>query len=173
MNQPSLQSVLDAVKQQDSYPLEKWQPTHISQMNILIKSNGEWWHEGEQIQKQRMVNFFSRLLWQEEGQFYLKTPIEKIKIEVEDAPFIITSVFSENDKIYLSTMQHDKIEINAEHPIVMNHDRPYILVRFGLYALIQRSVFYHLVEMGELSENKDGKTILSLQSGDFCFHLQA
>ena len=67
------------------------------------------------------------------------------------------------------------IIVDAEHPIFMREYagelRPYVHVRFGINALIQRHAFFHLIEYGELLENAQGESVLSLQSGDFNLQL--
>ena len=159
-------------------PMEQWQPKHCGKMDLKVLANGEWWHEGQLIKRQSLLDLFSSVLWKEEGRFYLRTPVEQIEIEVEDEPLFVnqvdSTVIADQKYIQLTTTNADLIVVDAEHPIFMREFagelRPYVHVRFGINALIQRSAFFHLIEMGELVENKQGDTILSLQSGDF--HLQ-
>lgn len=159
-------------------PMEQWQPKHCGKMDLKVLANGEWWHEGQLIKRQPLLDLFSSVLWKEQGRFYLRTPVEQIEIEVEDEPLFVNQVDSTviADKKYIkfTTTNADLIIVDAEHPIFMREFagelRPYVHVRFGINALIQRSAFFHLIEMGELVENQQGDTILSLQSGDF--HLQ-
>lgn len=154
-------------------PLEKWNPDYCGEMDLVIKSNGEWWHEGRPIRRQKMVDLFAKILWREGEEFFLKTPVEKIKIQVEDAPLLISEVdlIDVDGKQYLqmTTQNQDVFVIDKEHPIYMREFdgemRPYVKVRYELEALIQRNVFYHLVNYGELSETSDG-TQLKLMSGD-------
>ena len=159
-------------------PLEKWNPAHCGDMDLVIKANGEWWHEGQLIRRQKMIDLFSKVLWKEEGSYYLKTPVEKIKIQVEDAPLLITSIdqVDVDGQIYLqcTTQNQDIFLIDEEHPVFMQdyqgESRPYVHVRFGLNALIQRQAFYHLVNYGELVEEA-GNTTLRLYSGQSQFNL--
>lgn len=159
-------------------PLEKWHPQHCGEMDLVIKANGEWWHEGQQIRRQKMLDLFSKVLWKEGEDFYLKTPVEKIKIQVEDAPLLITEIDQINvdGQRYLqcTTRHQDVFFIDAEHPIFMQdyqgQMRPYVHVRSGLNALIQRQAFYHLVNYGELIEEHD-QTTLRLSSGQSTFNL--
>ncbi|TCB80047.1 DUF1285 domain-containing protein [Acinetobacter sp. ANC 4173] len=159
-------------------PLGQWQPKHCGQMDLKVLANGEWWHEGQLIKRQSLLDLFSSVLWKEQGRFYLKTPVEQIEIEVEDEPLFVnqvdSTVIAGKTYIQFTTTNADLIIVDAEHPIFMREFarelRPYVHVRFGINALIQRSAFFHLIEMGELLENEQGDTILTLQSGDF--HLQ-
>jgi len=160
-------------------PLEQWQPKHCGAMDVKVLANGEWWHEGQLIKRQAMIDLFSTVLWKEEGKFYLKTPVEQIEIEVEDEPFFVNQVdqVEINGKTYLqlTTTTQDIVIVDEAHSIFMrafgDEIRPYVHVRFGLNAVIQRAAFLHLVEMGELAENSDGETVLSLKSGDLHLHL--
>ena len=160
-------------------PLAQWQPKHCGKMDLTVKANGEWWHEGQLIKRQALIELFSQVLWKEEGKFYLKTPVEQIEINVEDEPLLINQVDQveiEGKKyLQLSTPQQDVIIVDAEHPIFMREYagelRPYVHVRFGINALIQRHAFFHLIEYGELLENAQGESVLSLQSGDFNLQL--
>ena len=160
-------------------PLEQWHPKHCGKMDLTVKSNGEWWHEGQLIKRQPMIDLFSTVLWKEEGKFYLKTPVEMIEIEVEDEPLFVNQVdqvkIEGRTYLQLTTTTQDIIIVDSEHPIFMRQYqdelRPYVHVRFGINALIQRAAFLHLVEMGELGESAAGETVLSLKSGDLDLHL--
>ena len=159
-------------------PLEQWHPKHCGKMDLRVKANGEWWHEGQLIKRQALLDLFSKVLWKEAGKFYLKTPVEQIEIEVEDEPLLVNQVdqIDIDGQSYLQviTTNQDVVIVDQEHPIFMRdfqgEMRPYVHVRFGINALIQRQAFFHLIEYGELLENEQGDTILSLQSGDL--HLQ-
>ena len=160
-------------------PLDKWHPKHCGAMNLKVKANGEWWHEGQLIKRQPMIDLFATVLWKENDKFYLKTPVEMIEIEVEDEPLFVNQVDQVEiaGKIYLqlTTTTHDVVIVDEDHPIFMRafqgELRPYVHVRFGINALIQRAAFFHLVEMGELAEDAEGQAKLSLQSGDLLLQL--
>ncbi|CAB1219050.1 DUF1285 domain-containing protein [Acinetobacter bouvetii] len=159
-------------------PLEQWHPKLCGAMDLKIKANGEWWHEGQLIKRQALIELFASVLWKEDNKFYLKTPVEQIEISVEDEPLFVNQVdqvqIEGKTYIQLTTTTQDLVIVDPEHPVFMREYeselRPYVHVRFGINALIQRSAFFHLIEMGQLLENDKNETILSLQSGDF--HLQ-
>ena len=160
-------------------PLDQWHPKHCGAMDLKVKANGEWWHEGQLIKRQSMIDLFSTVLWKEDGRFYLKTPVEQIEIEVEDEPLFVNSVeqiqLEGLHYIQLSTTTQDVVIVDQEHPIFMREFdgelRPYVHVRFGINALIQRASFFHLIEMGELMENQQAESILLLKSGNFNLQL--
>ena len=165
-------------------PLDQWHPKHCGKMDLKIKANGEWWHEGQLIKRQALLDLFSKVLWKEDGKFYLKTPVEQIEIEVEDEPLLINQVdqveIEGKTYLQLTTSNQDVVIVDEQHPIFMraypnevgeDELRPYVHVRFGMNALIQRQSFYHLVNYGSLSENARGETVLTLKSGDLVLHL--
>lgn len=160
-------------------PLDQWYPKHCGAMDLKVLTNGEWWHEGQLIKRPALIELFATVLWKEDGKFYLKTPVEQIEIEVEDEPLFVNQVdqVEISGKIYLqlTTTTHDVVIVDEDHPIFMRafqeELRPYVHVRFGINALIQRAAFFHLVEMGELSDDAEGQAKLSLQSGDLLLQL--
>lgn len=177
-------------------PLEKWNPEFCGQMNLIIKANGEWWHEGQKMTRQSLIDLFAKVLWAEiqddnSIHYFLKTPVEKCQIVVEDAPLHIVAVdkIVENNQpsLIFTTSQGDKVTLDNDHPIQFGlpfntnkalaekqQYQPYLLVRKNgdsvLYGLIQRSVFFHLIELGELVEN-EANVELRLQSGGYNFVL--
>lgn len=188
-------------------PLENWHPEQVTDMDLTIKANGEWWHEGGHMTRQSLVSLFATILWKEENngavEYFLKTPVQKLRIHVEDAPLLINDVgiVEEQGESWLefTTSTGDVVRLDDEHPISLraytmkdsddnSHSdksknkednkstesstqiRPYMMVRNGLEALIGRNAFYHLTEIGELTE-REGETILTLQSGDNAYTL--
>ena len=162
-------------------PLEQWHPKHCGAMDLKIKANGEWWHEGQLIKRQALINLFSTVLWKEDDHFYLKTPVEQIEIQVEDEPLFVNQVdeiqIEGQTYLQLTTSTDDVIIVDEAHRIFMREFagelRPYVQVRFGLNALIQRAAFMHLVQMGELTENAQGEAQLRLKSGNLLLQLDS
>lgn len=160
----------------DAYPLDKWQPEHCGLMNLIIKENGDWWHEGSEIKRQKLILLFSKVLCKENKSYYLKTPVEKIEIVVEDAPYLVTShrvVKDDNGAIaiYLVTNIGDEVPLSQVFPIELRGEeaRPYLLLKRGLDALISRSVFYDLVDIA-LSQGGEveNELWLTTHSHKFC-----
>lgn len=170
-------------------PLDKWHPTQTADMDLVIKANGEWWHEGALMTRQSLVALFSTVLWAEQNngeiEYYLKTPVQKLRITVEDVPLLINDVGIVEEVIdghqvswlEFTTTTGDIVRLDETHPITLRayepklapstdelQVRPYMPVRNGLTALIGRNTFYHLTEIGDLSEQQ-GETILTLHSG--------
>lgn len=182
----SLSQIADLVKNSAEMqgrripPVDQWNPQYCGTMNLVVKSNGEWWHEGSQIKREALIKLFSSVLWREDETYFLKTPVEKIQIQVEDVPLLVTQIdqVEQDGKLYLrcSTQTDDVIVVDAEHPIFMRdyqgQMRPYVRVRWGLEALVQRSAFYHLINFGEFFEQGE-QTGIRLSSGDYQFSLLA
>jgi len=148
-------------------PVHLWNPTHCGDIDIVIKRNGLWFHEGSPIGREALVRLFSTVLRKDPDGFHLVTPVEKLKIAVEDAPFIATRVDRLSDSagrplLRFTTNVGDEVDADAEHPIRVEEDapegepRPYVHIRRGLEALIARPVFYELADLAEVREFPGG-----------------
>ncbi len=163
-------------------PLEKWHPDYCGEMDLKITANGEWFHEGARMTRQKLVDLFATVLWREQAdgqdRYFLKTPVEKIGIQVEDVPLLVTQVdqVQSDGQIWIqcTTKTGDVVFADADHPIFMRQFfneqdqgewRPYIRVRRNLEALIHRNAFYHLLGWAELDESA-AHSIMRLHSGD-------
>jgi len=144
-------------------PVEQWNPSHCGHSDMRIARDGTWYHQGSPIGRPAMVRLFSNILRREaDGGFVLVTPVEKLDIDVEDAPFIAVSVKSEGTgharKLAFQLNTGDAVIAGPKHPLRfdMREDgpRPYLNVRGGLDALLGRSVYYELAELA-LEEGKD------------------
>jgi hypothetical protein len=163
-------------------PLERWNPEFCGDIDMRIARDGTWFYNGTPIGREAMVKMFSRILWQEEGKFFLKTPVEKVGIQVDDAPFLFVHLEQrEGDKgteLVFTSKTGDVVVAGAEHPFrVLYRDgsdepSPYIAVRFGMEGLIARNLFYELVELAETAEI-DGRTHLVIHSAGERFSLGA
>lgn len=141
---------------------------------FAIARDGTWYHEGRPILRKELVKLFSTVLTREEdGLYWLKTPVEKARVHVEDAPFLAEEMerreTADNPILAFRTNIGEWVEAGPENPIRVNHapdtgePTPYILVKPGLDALIVRSVFY---EMAALAEARDvhGEKVLGVWS---------
>ncbi len=169
-NGPSgLEGVIAAAKTQAPGrglpPVHLWHPAHCGDIDIVIKKNGLWFHEGTPIGREALVRLFSTVLRKDPDGFHLVTPVEKMKITVEDAPFIATRVDREGAALKFLTNVGDEVEAGPDNAIRVEMDpetgepRPYLHVRRGLEALINRPVFYELVEMAQERDTPEGPTL--------------
>ncbi len=138
-------------------PVEKWNPAHCGEIDIRIARDGTWFHEGTPIGRRELVRLFSTILRKDADGFHLVTPVEKMRIRVEDAPFLAVLlrvegeersqrlVFTTNvgDETVASAANPMRVETNAE----TEEPRPYVHVRRGLEARISRTVFYELADI--------------------------
>ena len=123
---------------------------------MRIAADGRWFYMGSPIVRTAMVKLFASVLrLDDDGHYYLVTPVEKVRIQVEDAPLLIVDMVIEQDEqdrdqLIFKTTVDDWVRADRDHPIEMrlyqNQQRPYICVRDNLWALIHRNLFYRLVE---------------------------
>lgn len=140
-------------------PVHLWNPPFCGNLDIRIARDGTWFYLGTPIGRFELVKLFSSILKKEDGKFYLVTPVEKVGITVDDAPFVaVDFTRSQQDGRQILTFEThvgDKTTAGPENPIRVVRDpetgepSPYVHVRAGLEALIDRKSFYRLVELGD------------------------
>lgn len=136
-------------------PVESWNPSHCGAIDIRIARDGTWFHLGRPIVRRELVRLFSTVLRREADGFYLVTPAEKLRITVEDAPFMAVLMDAEGEgleqKLTFTTNVGDSVVADAAHPIRVETKAgepvPYIMARAGLDARIARSVYYRLADL--------------------------
>ncbi|WP_168014225.1 DUF1285 domain-containing protein [Halomonas salinarum] len=151
---PPLAPLLEYIEGEGAIPpLEDWHPPLSGEMNLCIRADGRWWHEGESITRGRLVRLLSTLLRREEdGEHYLLTPVEKWRIEVEDCPFQVVDADHHDGVWTLITNVGDCLTLNEHHRLRLDHDIPSVPVRFGLSARLHRNVYYRLIEQAQTRE---------------------
>lgn len=145
-------------------PVEKWNPPHCGSIPMRIARDGTWFYMGTPIGRPRMVRLFSTVLRRDPGEFVLVTPVERVAIEVEDAPFLAVTVDVAGEgagqTLTFTTNVGDRVTADAAHPIRVSENpetgepSPYVLVRGGLEARIGRAPFY---ELAERAVERDGR----------------
>ncbi|PWG02194.1 DUF1285 domain-containing protein [Sphingosinicella humi] len=150
-------------------PVESWNPSHCGHSGMRIARDGTWFHEGSPIGRPAMVRLFSTILRREpDGSHVLVTPVEKLDIDVEDAPFIAVELKTDGEgrerSLAFRLNTDDLVVAGPEHPIRFetgeDGPRPYIDVRRGLRALLARPVYYELAELS-LAEGQDPPSLWS------------
>jgi hypothetical protein len=168
----SLEQLLAALKAQAGTgdrgppPVDKWNPAHCGDIGMEILADGTWKHEGTRITREPLVRLFASILRKDEdGQTYLVTPVEKIVVRVEDAPFVAVRADrvgeGREQTIVFTTNVGDVVQAGPANPIRVKYangeePRPYVLVRGRLEARILRAPFYELVEWSEAREGRLG-----------------
>jgi hypothetical protein len=139
-------------------PVHLWNPPFCGDLDIRIARNGMWYYLGTPIGRPELVRLFSTILRKDGDAYFLVTPVEKVGITVEDAPFVavdfeVTGQGAAQQLVF-STNVGDQAQAGPNHPIRVARDpdsgepAPYILIRANLEALIDRKSFYRLVDLG-------------------------
>ena len=152
----AFQALLDAAGNRRLPPVHTWHPARVGDIDIRIAADGRWFHEGAEIKRQRLVTLFSTVLRLDDDGYCLVTPAEKLRIVVEDAPYLAIDLESDGAgrarRLIFATNVGDHVLVDAAHPIEVEEragePRPYVTVRDGLRARVTRSVFYRLAELG-------------------------
>ena len=143
-------------------PVHLWNPAHCGEIDIVIARDGSWRHEGRPIGRPALVRLFSTVLRKDPDGYHLVTPAEKLRITVEDAPFLAVAVDRVGEALRFTTNVGDQVEAGPRHSIRIAVDpksgapRPYVHIRAGLEALIARPVFYELAAMAASRETLAG-----------------
>lgn len=133
-------------------PVHLWNPEFCGDIDMRIRRDGSWDYMGTPITRLRMVKLFSTILRRDDDDYFLVTPVEKVGIKVDDAPFVAVEMDVKGDQIVFRTNLDDYVKVDDDHPIRVSinaetgEPSPYILVRDNLEALISRSVYYQLAE---------------------------
>ena len=153
----SLREVMRLLAASKLPPVDKWHPEHCGDSDMRIAADGTWFHQRTPIGRPAMVKLFSTILRREaDGSHVLVTPVEKLDIAVDDAPFVAVELRSEGEgrerKLGFRLNVEDWVIADSEHRLRIDiaddgTPRPYLHVRGGLEALINRPVFYELVEL--------------------------
>jgi hypothetical protein len=149
-------------------PVERWNPPFSGEMNLRIARDGVWSHEGTPFQREALVRLFASILRGDaDGHYYLVTPVEKWRIQVDDAPFLAVRLDAtgqgRNQRLTFTTNVGDVIVAGPAHPLTVEYrtpggePAPYLHVRGRLRALLTRAVFLELAELGEERPDARGR----------------
>jgi uncharacterized protein len=135
-------------------PVERWNPSFCGDIDIRIGHDGTWFHQGTPIGRKEIVRLFSTILRKEGDDYFLVTPVEKMRIRVDDAPFTAVLLDRQGEgadqRLIFTTNVGDEVAAGENNPIrVIDGPAPYIHVRQGLDARISRNVFYQLADIAE------------------------
>lgn len=159
-------------------PVHLWNPPYCGELDIRISRDGQWWYLGTPIGRVELVRLFASVLKLEDGRHYLVTPVEKIGITVDDAPFVAVD-FELGDAgptqaITFETNLGERAVAGPDNPIRVIRDpetgepAPYVHIRGGMEALIDRKSYYRLVDIAE-HDVVDGRSWFGLRSGGVFF----
>ena len=170
------------IKGRGPAPVHLWDPPFCGDMDMVIAKDGTWIHEGKPIRRTALVELFASLLKiGEDGDYYLVTPVEKVRIKVEDCPFVALDMDVEGEgsrqNLTFTTNTGEEVAAGEEHLLTIKVDpdsgepHPSIIVRNGLDALINRAVFYRLIDLAVSEEAESGQSVMGIWSGGQFFVL--
>ena len=168
-----LSALLARISERSLPPVNTWRPERSGDIDIRIARNGDWFYQGSRIDRSRMVRLFSTVLRKDDEGTWLVTPEQRLRIQVEDAPFtaVLLERHGSGDDQVLSftTNVGDPVVVDADHPIRVEYARPgdepapYVRVRDRLDALILRQCFIELAGLSQVRGDQAGV----MSSGSF------
>lgn len=174
----TLQALQQQLEKKQS-PIEQWDPPYCGDIDIHIQADGQWLYQSSPIGRLPLVRLFASVLVVESGEYFLKTPAEKVRIRVDDAPFLIQDWHwktTQAGRILVATTNlGDDVLPGPEHPVVLQpyqeQSVPYITLWRGLTARVHRNVFYQWVAEALKQHDTTHSTELLLHSGDYAIPL--
>jgi uncharacterized protein len=140
-------------------PPPSWNPPDCGDIDMRIAADGTWFYCGSPIGRAPLVQLFASVLRRERERYVLVTPVEKVGIKVDDAPFVAVEMGLESGadhaRLKFRTNVEDLVTVDSEHPLRFEHGasdglKPYVRVRDDLWALVKRALFYDLVDLGRI-----------------------
>lgn len=139
-------------------PVHLWNPPHCGEIDIVIRRDGVWLHEGSPIRRPELVRLFSTVLRKDPEGYCLVTPVEKLSIRVDDLPFRAVSLARGGGRLVFTTDVGDEVVAGPDHPLEIPVDpatgepAPRLRVRQDLWARVARPIYYELVGLGEIED---------------------
>ena len=176
-----LSAAAGAARGKGAAPVERWNPPFCGDIAMRIAADGIWFYNGTPIGRPALVKLFASILRKDPDRFVLVTPVERVGITVEDAPFLAVEMAVEgegfNRTIAFRTNVDDLVPIDPAHPLRFETDegggvKPYLRVRGDLWALVTRALTYDLIE---LAEDRDcgAEVMFGVAVGDAFFPIAA
>jgi hypothetical protein len=173
-----LESLAARIGKDRKPPVVRWNPPYCGDLDMRIAADGSWFYLGTPIGRPALVRLFASVLKREDGRHYLVTPVEKVGITVDDAPFMAVELEVEQrgpeQSLIFRTNVDDVVRCDAEHPLRFEPEqhtggiKPYLHVRRDLWAKVTRALFFDLVELGEVRE-QDGVRLFGVRSAGAFF----
>lgn len=175
-NEAGLEGLTGALAQagKGSPPVHLWNPPFCGDLDMRIAADGTWFYQGTPIGRPALVRLFASVLKREGDRYFLVTPVEKVGLTVEDAPFLAVELQVQpapaGDVLNFRTNVDDWVACDADHGLRFDPQpatgglKPYLHVRRGLWAKVARPVFYELVARGE-ERDLNGQRMFGVASG--------
>lgn len=177
-----LDALLAVAQGEKMPPVEKWDPPYCGDIGMRIRADGIWLYQNSPIGRPALVKLFSRILRRDaDGRTYLVTPVEKVDVAVDDAPFLAVEMEAQgsgrDQVLTFRTNVDDIVRCGPDHPLRFEREgrsdglKPYLHVRGRLEALLTRALYYDLVALA-VSDVHDGRDHLGVWSGGAFFPLE-
>jgi hypothetical protein len=172
-----IDTIADVVKREGAKgppPVHLWNPPFCGDIDMRIAADGTWFYMKTPIGRPALVKLFASVLKRESGKYFLVTPVEKVGITVDDAPFLAVEMRAEGGALSFRTNVDDWVECGPEHALRFEPEtgtgglKPYLHVRRDLWAKLTRPLFYDLVALGEERE-VDGRRMFGVASNNSFF----
>lgn len=150
-------------------PVEDWNPQYSGEMDLQIKANGDWFYQGTIFKRANLVKLLASVLKMEGDEYYLVTPVEKMKITVDDAPFVLTEWHWQDESQTIMCVTNnvgDEFALDALHPLSTNKaGELYVIVRRNLLAKIHRNIYYQWIDLAKEVPTKNGTELVFNSAG--------
>jgi uncharacterized protein len=152
---------LAAAPKRGPAPVHLWNPPFCGDIDMRIAGDGTWFYNGSPIGRPPLVQLFASILRRDEDRFVLVTPVERVGIRVDDAPFLAVELIVGHangaPSLTFRTNVEDLVTVDQDHPLRFERGpaaglKPYVLVRGGLWALVKRALYYDLAALGRTEE---------------------
>lgn len=164
-------------------PVEQWHPPLLGDIDIRIDQDGVWHHEGTPFQRQDLAQLFASILVREGDEYFLVSPVEKWRIQVDDVPFVfvlldVDAPGQPGQTLRFRTSLGDEVMAGRQHGITLRpygpeaQLLPYLPVRRNLEGRVSRNVFYQLVDLAEPCPSADDHAVLGVISDGLFFPLE-
>ena len=161
-------------------PVHLWNPPDCGDIDMRIAADGTWFYCGSPIGRMPLVQLFASVLRKDADRYVLVTPVEKVGIRVDDAPFVAVEMWAteglEDAALTLRTNVDDVVTVGPDHPLRFETGaaeglKPYVRVRGDLWALVKRALFYDLVALGAV-EPHNGEMWFGVRSRGLFFPMR-
>ena len=165
-----------AARKRGPAPVHLWNPPYCGEIDMRIAADGTWFYNGSPIGRAPLVQLFSSILRKDPERYVLVTPVERVGIKVDDAPFLAVEMAREEGRIGFRTQVDDFVWVGPENPLRFETGaaegvKPYVRIRGDLWALVKRALFYDLVELG-VTEPHEGEDWFGVRSGGVFFPMR-
>jgi hypothetical protein len=168
-----LTSLQQQLQQPRLAPVEQWDPPFCGDLPLRIDVQGRWWYQDGEITRPGLIKLFASVMLCQDGEYFLQTPAEKVRIQVEDAPFIVIGSrwqpTANGPQLWFTTNLQDSVPLSSDYPLHIREyagqSLPYLSLWRGLSARLHRNLYYQLLDEAELKQTKTGTEAMLHSAG--------